>query len=58
MSMQRQINGDYRYRGLRIRLNPRVAPDKMGRWSVDGKPFAQREHARQFIDNMKAKGDE
>lgn len=50
MTAQRLPNGDTLYRGCVIRLNPRTNPGKLGRYSVDGVPFSQKCHAREYVD--------
>lgn len=50
--LTRLQNGDYRYRGQRIKRHRLVSPGVKGRYSVDGKLFAQRGHAVEYIDNL------
>lgn len=50
MSAKRQANGDYLYRGQCIQLNDKTPPGKLGRYSVEGIPFAQLNNAREYID--------
>ena len=50
MSAKRLPNGDTLYRGCVIQLNPRTNPGKLGRYSVDGIPFAQLNTAKAAID--------
>lgn len=50
MTAKRQTDGSYVYRGQRIVPNPNIRPGKLGRYSVDGVPFAQLETARDYID--------
>lgn len=45
-------NGDVLYRDQTIRLNRAVQPSKLGRYSYNGKPFAQLGHAKAAIDEI------
>lgn len=56
MTAKRQPDGGYLYRGVRIVMHPKVPPNKLGRYSVEGVLFTQLETARAHVD-MLAKPD-
>lgn len=50
MTAKRQPDGSVTYRGQVIRRNDSVNPGRLGRYSVEGVPFTQLNHARAWID--------
>lgn len=49
---QRDPDGAVVYRGLRIVTNPNIRAGKLGRYSVEGVPFAQLVTAKEHVDRL------